>query len=86
MRQRKRHGAGTSRNVRGRMAVALAACASALAMASAAAAATADADSTDQGVAATGAVGEVVVTAPREEVKARAMQQAAPNIVRIQPA
>ncbi len=31
-------------------------------------------------------VGEVVITAPRQEVQARAMQQAAPNIVRVQPA
>lgn len=31
-------------------------------------------------------VGEVVVTAPREEVKARAMQQSALNIERVQPA
>lgn len=31
-------------------------------------------------------VGEVVITAPREEVKARQMQQAAPNIVRVQAA
>ncbi|HEX3406524.1 MAG TPA: TonB-dependent receptor [Caulobacteraceae bacterium] len=31
-------------------------------------------------------VGEVVITAPREEVKARAVQQAAPNIVRVQAA
>jgi TonB-dependent receptor len=32
------------------------------------------------------AVGEVVVTAPRKEVQARAMQQAAPNIIRVQSA
>jgi TonB-dependent receptor len=64
------------------MVATLLVCASALAMASAAAAADADADATDQ----TKAVGEVVVTAPREEVKARQMQQAAPNIVRVQSA
>jgi TonB-dependent receptor len=39
------------------------------------------ADSTNQK-----SVGEVVITAPREEVKARAVQQAAPNIVRVQAA
>ncbi len=40
-------------------------------------------DATDQ----TGkSVGEVVVTAPRREVQARALQQAAPNIVRVQSA
>jgi TonB-dependent receptor len=31
-------------------------------------------------------VGEVVITAPRQEVQARALQQAAPNIVRVQAA
>src|SRR5581483_1391124 len=41
---------------------------------------------TDTDTAGGRSVGEVVITAPREEVKARAVQQAAPNIVRVQAA
>jgi outer membrane receptor for ferrienterochelin and colicin len=69
--------------VRVRTVVGLLCCASAAALASAAFAA--DDASTD---ASTGAnpVGEVVVTAPRREVEARAAQMNAPNVVRIQPA
>jgi TonB-dependent receptor len=58
-------------------------CASAAALASSAFAA--DDASTDASTAAN-PVGEVVVTAPRQEVEARAAQMNAPNVVRIQPA